>query len=237
MFQTLALQLDGAPLEFVVRRAIVAGYTGRDAAKVRAHIEELERQGIPAPPSVPTQYEIDPSLITTASEINIGSRRISGEVEAALLFRSNKLDDALVAAASDFTDREEERRSIQRSKEHPKPLSKQVWKYGDVAGSWDAIASRSWVERGPNHALYQAGKLDALYAPAELLARLNLSQNFALAGTVILMGTVPLLAKEFLFTDYFACELETPGHAKLSLECTLLRKSDQRWDIPAGREP
>jgi hypothetical protein len=60
-----------------------------------------------------------------------------------------------------------------------------------------------------------------------LLARLRSDHAGALEGglegTVILTGTVPLLAKEFLFTDYFACELETPDRRKLSLECTLLR--------------
>jgi len=92
-----------------------------------------------------------------------------------------------------------------------------------MARFWDAIASRSWVERGAGHALYQSGTLSALYPPAELLSRLKLPQDGTLAGTVILMGTVPLLTKEFQFTDYFACELETPEHTKLSLECTLLR--------------
>lgn len=223
MSNRLQLQLDGAPLEFMVRRAIVAGYTGRDEGKVRAHIEELERQGIPAPKSVPTLYVIDPSLIITASEIEIGSRRISGEVEAVLLFQTGKLEDALVAVGSDFTDREEERRSIQRSKEFPKPLSKQVWRYRDVASRWDEIACRSWVEPGSHPTLYQSGTLASLYPPPELLARLKVPQDFSLAGTVILMGTVPLLTKEFQFSNYFACELEAPGHGKLSLQCTLLR--------------
>jgi Protein of unknown function (DUF2848) len=224
LFHRLHLELAGATLEFVVGRALIAGYTGRDAAKVHAHIEELECQGIPAPARVPTMYEIDPSLVTTASEIVIGSRRISGEVEAALLFQSNLLDDAFVAVASDFTDREEERRSIQRSKEFPKPLGKSVWKYQEVAGFWDAIALRSWVERGGNPPpLYQSGLLESLFTPPDLLARLNLIPGSDLEGTVILMGTVPLLTKEFQFTDYFACELETPAHKKLSLECRLNR--------------
>jgi len=70
--------------------------------------------------------------------------------------------------------------------------------------------------------------LGALLPPRDLLARLNLTQDNGLEGTVILMGTVPLLSKEFLFTDYFACELETPEHSKLSLECKLLRESEPR---------
>ncbi|OFW27044.1 MAG: hypothetical protein A3J28_11785 [Acidobacteria bacterium RIFCSPLOWO2_12_FULL_60_22] len=48
MSKKLALQLDGSPVDFQARRVLVAGYTGRDASQVRAHITELERQGIPA---------------------------------------------------------------------------------------------------------------------------------------------------------------------------------------------
>ncbi|HEY7680928.1 MAG TPA: DUF2848 family protein [Terriglobia bacterium] len=227
MSTILSLQLDGASVDFPVRRALVAGYTGRDSAKVRAHIEELERQGIAAPDRVPSVYVIHPSLVTTETDVAIGVRQVSGEVEAALLFPGNRLEDALVSVIVDFTDREEERRSIQRSKELPKPLSRRVWRYKDVAGCWDAIALRSWVGAGTNCPLYQSGTLGALLAPPDLLARLRSDHAGALGesleGTVILTGTVPLLAKEFLFTDYFACELETPDRRKLSLECTLLR--------------
>src|SRR5262245_6364037 len=145
MPDTLHLQLNGAPIEFEVRRAIIAGYTGRNAAKVRAHIEELERQGIPAPPSVPTMYRIDPSLVTNDAEIRVRSGAVSGEVEAVLLFQTDNVEDALVAVGSDFTDRDEERHDIQRSKEQMKALSKAVWRYRDVAKRWDEIACRSCV--------------------------------------------------------------------------------------------
>ena len=218
----LQLRLHNLSVSFPVRRVLIAGYTGRDAAKVRAHIEELERQGIPAPPSVPTRYEIDPSLTSNASEIRVGSATVSGEVEAVLLFQANKLDDALVAVGSDFTDREEERRSIQRSKEQRKAVSRNVWRYRDVASRWDEIACRSWVDRGAKQ-LYQSGTLASLLAPPDTLSRLGLSDTNDLAGTVLFLGTVPLLSKEFLFTDYFACELETPDRSKISLECKLDR--------------
>jgi hypothetical protein len=35
------------------------------------------------------------------------------------------------------------------------------------------------------------------------------------------MGTLPLLTKEFVFSNSFAGELETPQHRKLSYECVL----------------
>jgi len=176
----------------------------------------------PAPESVPTVYPLDASWATTDTELVVSSSHVSGEVEPALLFRSDRLDDVLVSVIVDFTDREEERRSIQRSKEWPKPLSERVWRYRDAEAIWDEIALRSWVEAGAERELYQSGKLGQLLAPPDLLARLNLRSG--LEGTVLLMGTVPLRSKEFLFTDYFACELETPGHGKLSYECRLERQ-------------
>ena len=221
MSKKLALQLDGSPVDFVVCRVLVAGYTGRDANQVRAHIAELERQGIPAPDSVPTVYPIDPSWATTETELTVALPRVSGEAEAALLFRGNDLEDALVSVIVDFTDREEERRSIARSKELPKPLSERVWRYRDVAEVWDEIALRSWVEPGPDRRFYQSGKLRQLLPPRELRRRLNLGGG--LEGTVLLMGTLPLCSQEFSFTDYFACELETPEHTKLTYECRLRR--------------
>ena len=217
----LALEVDGAPLEFPVQRLLVAGYTGRDASKVRAHIEELERQGIPAPPTVPTLYPIDVSWVTTERNLFLRPRSVSGEAEPMLLFPSDDLQEALVSVTSDFTDREEERHSIPRAKELPKPLSAQVWRYRDVAACWDDVAMRSWVGRGADRQLYQSGTLGALLAPPDLLRRLEPVAGASWKGTVLLMGTLPLLGKEFVFSDSFACELETPQHRKLSCECAL----------------
>jgi hypothetical protein len=218
--KNLTLELDGAPLEFLVRRIIVAGYTGRNTAQVRAHIAELEKQGIPPPDRVPALFPLADSWATTDTELEFPVASVSGEVEPALLFRTGSLEDALVSVVVDFTDRVEERRSVARSKEMAKPLSKRVWRYRDVADVWDQIAMRSWAEAGGE--TYQSGTLAQLLAPANLLASLNLSGP--LDGTLLLMGTLPLRSKEFAFTDYFACELETPDHRKLSYECNLVRR-------------
>ena len=224
MANNLILELDGSLLEFPVRRILVAGYTGRDTAQVRAHIAELEKQGIPPPDRVPALFPLDDSWATTGTELEFPVAHVSGEVEPALLFRSDRLEDALVSVIVDFTDRDEERRSIERSKRLPKPLSKVVWRYRDVAEVWDEIAMRSWAEPGPARELYQSGSLAQLLAPPDLLAKLHLSSP--LDGTLLLMGTLPLCSKEFAFTDYFACELETFDHRKLSYECRLKRGTE-----------
>jgi len=44
---------------------------------------------------------------------------------------------------------------------------------------------------------------------------------------VLLMGTLPLVAKEFAFTDYFACEMETPARLKLSYQSRLVRSGEK----------
>ena len=41
------------PLVLDPRRMINAGYVGRDQATVRQHIEELQREGVAPPPSIP----------------------------------------------------------------------------------------------------------------------------------------------------------------------------------------
>jgi len=224
--KNLTLELDGSPLEFPVRRILVAGYTGRDTGQVRAHIAELEKQGIPPPDRVPALFPLDESWATTETQLEFPVARVSGEVEPALLFRGDSLEDALVSVIVDFTDREEERRSIERSKRLPKPLSKSVWRYRDVADVWDEIAMRSWAAPGPERDLYQSGALAQLLAPPDLLARLDLRSGLGsgLEGSVLLMGTLPLRSPEFIFSDYFACELETPDRRKLSYECKLKRQ-------------
>ena len=49
MIKKLKLELDGSALEFVVRRLLLAGFTGRYSKLVDVHIAELERQGIHRP--------------------------------------------------------------------------------------------------------------------------------------------------------------------------------------------
>ena len=170
---------------------------------------------------MPTLYPIDASWATLDREIDFGAARVSGEAEPALLFRGEQLDDALVSVIVDFTDREEERRSIPRSKLFPKPLSASAWRYPEVAADWDEIAMRSWVQNSSPPSYYQSGFLGKLLPPVELLARLRIAGS--LDGAVLLMGTLPLLEGEFSFADYFGCELETPGGAKLSYACNLRR--------------
>lgn len=225
MNNKLTLKLDGSTLDFSVRRVAVAGYTGRNASQVQAHITELQHHGIRPPQSVPTLYWVDPSWITVDADIVVGKRKVSGEAEPALLFYGNDLTNALISIGVDFTDREEERRSIPLSKELPKPLSRRVWRYGDMAPVWDEIVLRSWVEPGGRSQFYQLGKLSQLLAPEDLLACFKTELGDRLEGTVLLMGTLPLRSQAFSFAEYFACELKAPDRLALTCRCKIRRSN------------
>ena len=72
-------------IQFKIERMINAGYVGRDRQAVVDHIEELSKEGVPPPPSVPMIFPVLCHNITTADKIEVVGRKTSGEVEFALL--------------------------------------------------------------------------------------------------------------------------------------------------------
>jgi hypothetical protein len=221
----LRLQLDGTPLSLAVRRLVIAGFTGRDAASVREHIRELERHGVPPPATVPVFYQLDPQLLSTAKSFDVNSAAVSGEAEAVLVFPDHQLENALVAVGSDLTDRVLERTSIERSKLQPKPLGAQVWRLRDVRDCWDELQLTSWVVPDHKARWYQKGTLASLLHPEQILERLPPGVRGDLANTVLFLGTIPLCDAEFVFSDYFACELVAPGRGSLRCEYVLRNRS------------
>jgi hypothetical protein len=86
----------------------------------------------------------------------------------------------------------------------------------------DEIAVRSWVGRGTERQLYQSGRLVQLLSPPALVEQLGGKlTGGGLAGTIMLMGTVPLCDGVFRYSNFFACELERPGGEKLSYSCAV----------------
>src|SRR5262249_13195925 len=94
------------PLSFRVRRMLNAGYVGRAQAAGRAQLEELRREGIPAPAQVPMLFPVLSDNITAADRIEVVGDRTSGEVEYVLLFTAEEI---FVGVGSDHTDRELEK--------------------------------------------------------------------------------------------------------------------------------
>jgi hypothetical protein len=193
--EALRFRVIGTDTEFGVDapRLIIAGYTGRNAAAVAAHIEELAAIGIPPPTSVPVFFELDPSLVTTNPVVEIAGANTSGEVEPVLIRHAGRF---YLGVGSDHTDRDLERTDIAASKAAcPKPVGDQVVAMPDdmTALDWDAIA----VESSVDGLLYQRGTLNALRTPADLLPRLTSALGEINGDLVIFAGTLPLLNGEF----------------------------------------
>lgn len=192
-------------ITFTTARTLVAGYTGRDEAAVRHHIDELATIGVAPPPEVPMFYAVEPGTITTASRTEITGLQTSGEVEPVLLRRDSRW---YVGIGSDHTDRELETVDIGESKRAcPKPIGPQVvqvdsWEDFD----WDACRARSWVDGQ----LYQDGLLSALRTPANLLTVLAERQGDKGDDLLCFAGTLPLLDGTFVYGTRWDLELTLP---------------------------
>lgn len=191
----LRLTLDGRETSVTIDTVIVAGWTGRDRAAVEKHMAELEAVGVPRPSTAPVFYRVSASRLTTAPSIE-STAASSGEVEPVLLQHDGRL---WVGAGSDHTDREVESYGVNVSKQLcDKPIAAEFWAYDDVAGHWDALELRSWID---GDVLYQEGALSNLMHPDEL--RPKATPPLA-DGTLMFCGTLAAIggirpAGEFRF--------------------------------------
>src|SRR5579864_1413358 len=85
-------------IQMSVHDLILGGWTGRDPADLKAHIEELAALGIAAPNEMPVFYQVASSLLTTASHVQVLGKTSTGEVEFVLCDDS---DEVWVGAGSD----------------------------------------------------------------------------------------------------------------------------------------
>lgn len=175
-----------------VRQLVIAGWTGRDASRVEAHVRELEAEGIPRPPRTPMFYQIAPSLLTLHPGIEVVGTETSGEVECLLVSR----DDGLwVGLASDHTDRALERTSVAKSKQAcGKPAASPLWRFSDVAAHWDRLELRSFVDVDGTRTPYQSGTAAAMLPPMALVEDFVARGGVFAAGSVLFCGTMATLA-------------------------------------------
>ena len=217
-------------IQFPVRRVVNAGYTGRNQEAVRRHIEELKKEGIPAPESTPTAYEVISKLVYCDDEIEVIGERTSGEAEFVLLCSQN---DIYAGVGSDHTDRELEVASIIKSKQIcPNVMGDRVWRLSMVSSHWDEMILRSWV-KDPNgqKTLYQESPLAAMMTPDDIMAFVRERvDDQRLEGLVIFSGTIPLIPESTNFGDYFEAELTNP-RTRQKLSC---RYSVKRLDYLRG---
>ena len=134
-------------ISFEATDLVMAGWTGRDQAAVRHHIEELG--GARASRRLPRPrffYRVDPALLAGAvNRIAVVGETSSGEAEAVIL---SMADGLWVGLGSDHTDRAFEAHSVQLSKQLcRKPMADTLWSYDEVIGHWDELILRAHIER------------------------------------------------------------------------------------------
>ncbi len=170
---------------------IVAGWTGRDEASLRHHIEELAAIGVPRPSSVPVFYRNAVSNIVQTSRLEVLGPDTSGEVEPVVV----ALNDGLwIGLGSDHTDRKAETMGIALSKQLcGKVMGPALWRLDDITAHWDQIIIRSHAIIDGKRELYQEGPLAAMRHPNDLIARYGKSlapQTVMFCGTLGAKGGI-----------------------------------------------
>jgi hypothetical protein len=199
----------GGQLSVRPDKLVVAGYTARDEASVRAHIAELAAIGVPPPESVPAYYDLDPALLTSAPVVDVDGASTSGEVEPVIIRADGRY---FLAVGSDHTDRDLERTDIVLAKAScPKPVGATAVEIGaDLSElSWDALRATSGVDDRP----YQQAGVATLRHPEELIERMTVA---APGDLVLFCGTFPLLGGKFVFGDQWELSLSSPDGWVLS---------------------
>jgi hypothetical protein len=200
------------PLALNGFRCIVAGYTGRDEAQVRHHIDELAAIGVAPPPQVPMLYPMPDGAATTGADITVPGDNSSGEIEPVLIRHGGR---CYLGVGSDHTDRTLETVDIGESKRVcPKPIGVNVVAVDDWSQfDWDTCRARSWVDG----ALYQDGLLAGLRRPDNLLAIIatRLTDLADDEDFVCFAGTLPLLDGTFVPGVAWDLELTLPDGQSL----------------------
>lgn len=198
----LTFSTDAGPLTVTPTALATAGFTGRDEAAVRHHIEELAELGVAPPSQVPLFYELSPNLLCQTEELTVIGTESSGEVEPFLLRADGEL---WLGLGSDHTDRAFETTSIAHSKQLcGKPVAGELWRYADVKDRLDDLILTSWIEENGSRVTYQEGTLAGIRPLEELLERHPLGEGEAmLCGTLGAIGSVRPSAR-------FSMELADP---------------------------
>lgn len=166
---------------------VIAGWTGRDEAAVRHHIEELAAIGVPPPSSVPVYYRAAAANLTQAATLEVLGPDSSGEVEPVLVAFA---DGLWLGVGSDHTDRKAEAAGIALSKQLcGKPIGRSLWRFEEVEAHWDALILRATATIDGAAVLYQEGTLAALRHPRDLMARRPGGPALP-AGTLMFCGTL-----------------------------------------------
>jgi len=225
--QTLRFRLpDGGEREVTVRYALNAGYAGRDTAQVQHHVDELAELGVPAPHRIPTLYPLSATLVSRPEAVQVPHGRTSGEAEWALIVGDGP-GDLLLTAACDHTDRALEVHGVAWSKQSaPDVLGDVAWPLAEIEGELDQFTLKAWVATGAEERLIQDGTLAQLLPPAYWVKKLG---DRLRPGTVLLSGTIPMIAGVDQFADGWRVELTDPRGLTSRIEYSV-EQLDPAWD-------
>jgi hypothetical protein len=185
---------------------VIAGWTGRDEAAVRHHIEELQAIGVPPPSSVPVYYRAAAANLTQAPRLQVLGPDSSGEAEPLLV---SLADGLWLGLGSDHTDRKAEAAGIALSKQLcGKPIGTALWPLAEVEAHWDALELTAIATIDGQEVTYQRGTLVAMRHPRDLLARRPGGPGLP-PGTAMFCGTLAAIGGIRPATR-FAMELRDP---------------------------
>lgn len=167
---------------------IIAGWTGRDEAAIRHHIEELAAIGVPRPSTVPLFYRVAATQLTQTAHLQALGPDSSGEVEPVVVALA---DGLWLGLGSDHTDRKAESISVALSKQLcGKVIGTELWRLDEIARDWDKLILRSHAEIDGRRTLYQEGPLAGIRTPDDLMTRYAGTGKGLPAGTVMFCGTL-----------------------------------------------
>src|SRR5262245_22393148 len=198
---------DAVRRDVPIDDAVVAGWTGRDAAAVEKHIRGLEALGVKRPASTPIFYRVSAARLTTDAEIEVVGEKSGGEVEFVLLAHGGRM---WVGTGSDHTDREVETYGVTVSKQMcDKPIAPVFWAFDEVAPHWDQLKLQAHVTENGERKIYQEGSVVAMLAPLDLIGRYLGTGERLPEHTLMFCGT--LAARGGVRpTERFEFEIEDP---------------------------
>ncbi|WP_432891742.1 DUF2848 family protein [Kribbella sp. CA-245084] len=217
---------NGQEREIAVRYALNAGYAGRDADQVRRHVDELAEHGVPAPNRIPTLYPLSSSLVSRPAAVQVAHGKTSGEAEWALIVGAD-LDDLLLTVACDHTDRALEAHGVAWSKQSaPDVVGDVAWPLQAIEHELDQFTLKAWVRHGDTDTLIQDGTLEQLLPPSYWIKELG---ERLVPGTVLLGGTIPMVAGVDQFGEGWRVEMTDPRGvtSRIAYQVELLEPA---WD-------
>ena len=201
----MEFQTSEGVLSFEPEGAIVAGWTGRDAAAVQHHIDELAEIGVAPPSQFPLYYRVSAALVTQTDEIEVLGDGASGEVEAVIFQKAGK---RWLTIGSDHTDRALEAHSVAHSKQIcAKPVGREAWAFDSVQ-DLDAVQLKAWIGEGDEQVLYMDGVLAQMRPISELIEGASLRD-----GDIMFCGALPAIGGVRPST-VMTCRMSDPGSGR-----------------------